>query len=278
MARLRRTGAASDNLISEEQKGGEKGVEDHNSSTASIIGPIVKGFARFLFSQRSKRQFLARSFLEVKTAAGIPPVEVGEIPGVDVAITGTPGLLAGIAAAINARTFFEFGTFLGATSIGLARLCPDIHITTLDVPDEQAKDFAAVTSQAGIAISDSQLFKPSFKRGKLITGEAAERVTQLRKESSAFDPTPYAKSIDLIYVDASHTYSAVRSDTEKALVMLKSSGLIVWDDYSYPGVWKYVNELAESAPELQLRYLYNWNKAILMPRQLQPPNRLLKNY
>ena len=48
-----------------------------------------------------------------------------------------------------------------------------------------------------------------------------------------------------MYVDASHSYSYVKSDTEAALSMLSASGTIVWDDYThYPGIYAYLNELA----------------------------------
>jgi Methyltransferase domain len=40
--------------------------------------------------------------------------------------------------------------------------------------------------------------------------------------------------MDLIYIGASHSYSAVKNDTEKALRMLAPSGVIVWDGYYTP--------------------------------------------
>jgi hypothetical protein len=51
--------------------------------------------------------------------------------------------------------------------------------------------------------------------------------------------------MDLVYIDASHSYSAVRSDTQAAFSMLSDLGMIVWDDYTYfPGVYAYLNEIA----------------------------------
>jgi hypothetical protein len=47
-----------------------------------------------------------------------------------------------------------------------------------------------------------------------------------------------------VYIDASHSYSYVKSDTEAALRMLAPGGTIVWDDYTYyPGLYAYLNEL-----------------------------------
>lgn len=241
-------------------------TSDRKSSKAAALVPIARGIARFVLSTGPKRPFLQRYFTEVKVAAGrIPPIGVSEIPGIDAAILGTAGLLASIAKAIGARRVFEFGTFLGATSIGVARLCPSLTVTTLDVPQELELDFGQLEEGSGIAISDPHLFTRGSKRGSLIVGPGSERVTQLREDSANFDPSPFAGSFDLVYIDASHTYSAVRSDSEKAFVMLKAHGAILWDDYSYPGVWMYLNELAASSRHLCLRYLYDWNKVLLMP-------------
>jgi Methyltransferase domain len=59
-------------------------------------------------------------------------------------------------------------------------------------------------------------------------------VTQIRMDSAKFDPEPCAGIMDLIYIGASHSYSAVKNDTEKALRMLAPSGVIVWDGYYTP--------------------------------------------
>jgi hypothetical protein len=59
--------------------------------------------------------------------------------------------------------------------------------------------------------------------------------------------------MDLVFIDASHSYSYVRSDTEAALKMLAPTGMIVWDDYTYyPGIFAYLNELSPSlSPPIQ---------------------------
>ena len=53
--------------------------------------------------------------------------------------------------------------------------------------------------------------------------------------------------------------------------MVKDDGLIIWDDYCYPGVWRYLNDLARSRPELRLRYIYDWDKVVLLPRSRAAP-------
>ncbi len=60
-----------------------------------------------------------------------------------------------------------------------------------------------------------------------------------------FDPSPYLKTIDFIFIDAGHSLEDVKNDTEKALSMISPGGTIVWNDYHphYPGVYEYLNEL-----------------------------------
>jgi len=37
--------------------------------------------------------------------------------------------------------------------------------------------------------------------------------------------------MDVVFVDAGHTYPYVKSDTENALSMLRPGGVILWHDY-----------------------------------------------
>lgn len=39
--------------------------------------------------------------------------------------------------------------------------------------------------------------------------------------------------MDLVDIDASHSYDYVRSDSEAAPAMLAEEGTVIWDDYTY---------------------------------------------
>ena len=72
---------------------------------------------------------------------------------------------------------------------------------------------------------------------------------QLYSDSKAFDESPYLGQCDLIFIDGSHTYSYIKSDTAKAMRMIKDNGIIIWHDYR-PGsdpkdVTRYLNELSK---------------------------------
>jgi hypothetical protein len=54
----------------------------------------------------------------------------------------------------------------------------------------------------------------------------------------------------VVFVDGSHAYSYVVSDTAKALRMVRPGGLVLWHDYSpeCPGVFRALNELTARLP------------------------------
>jgi len=48
---------------------------------------------------------------------------------------------------------------------------------------------------------------------------------------------------DIIYIDASHEYEPVKSDIEAYWKLLKPGGIMIGDDYDWPGVKKAVDEI-----------------------------------
>jgi hypothetical protein len=63
--------------------------------------------------------------------------------------------------------------------------------------------------------------------------------------------------MDLIFIDGSHAYSYVISDSEKALKMIAPNGLILWHDYRGPretrDVFKALNQLSKKIPIKHIR-------------------------
>ena len=138
------------------------------------------------------------------------------------------------------RALFEFGTFDGRTSLNLvAHAAPDAHLYTLDLPAEQAPLFPLETGE--------QAFVDKPESGTRFLGTRwATQITCLQGDSATFDFSPYDGSIDLVFVDASHAYPYVKSDSLQALRLLRpGGGLIVWHDYSrdWPGVIRALDEL-----------------------------------
>ena len=156
----------------------------------------------------------------------------------------------------RAHRMFEFGTCTGRTAYLWARNSPpEATITTLTLgPEQQAlyeasEDDRAVDTDVALAESNFESF--------LYSGtDVAHKVEQLFGDSKAFDETPYAGQMDLIFVDGSHAYSYVMSDSRKALRMIKSGGLVLWHDYDGPMADRGTDEaLVELARELPLRHI-----------------------
>ena len=198
--------------------------------------------------QRLRRQLLKRAWIELKRFAAphVTNIDVASINGIDrVHVEGpvlrrSPLVLCALAALLDPATIFEFGTYRGDTAWLLARNVPRARVYTLDLagPD------AAYSAQ--LELTDIDEYFHEWDRGARFHGtREGERITQLAGDSATFDFAPYRGTIDLAYVDASHSYSYVRSDTEAALAMLSPSGTIIWDDYThYSGIYAYLNELA----------------------------------
>jgi predicted O-methyltransferase YrrM len=152
----------------------------------------------------------------------------------------------------DALLIFEFGTFTGKTAYLLARNSPaEARVVTL--APEQHGLYAASTEDGAVArsaaLEESQT--SSFFRYSGTPAEA--KITQLYGDSKQLDETPYLASCDLVFVDGSHAYSYVKSDSEKALRMLRPGGMVFWHDYRADlehvrGVFRYLNELHRQLP------------------------------
>ena len=194
-----------------------------------------------------REHLLKQVWIELKrfSAPHIRNVVVSEVIGLqDVAICGPtwrPSMLvlAALSRALDCQTIFEIGTLRGETSWLLAHNNPKARVLTLDLPGP------AAVPMAKLELTDPVYFR-SWNRGESFAGTPeAHRITQLYGDSAVFDFSPYAGSVDLVFIDGSHSYSYVRSDTEAALTMLSPTGTIVWDDYThYPGVYTYLNSLS----------------------------------
>lgn len=146
---------------------------------------------------------------------------------------------------LRPRSLFEFGTFDGRTTWHFARNAgPESRLWTLDLPLDHPARFRtehdrSVGKVHGVQVGAHFLDTPE-----------EERITQLHQDSLEFDCTPFEKAIDFCFIDASHEYKHVRTDTENALRMVRPGGLIFWHDYSrwWPGVQRCLDGLSQSLP------------------------------
>ncbi len=142
------------------------------------------------------------------------------------------------------RILFEIGTFDGRTALNMAaHAAPDARVFTLDLPPQQD---AALPLEVG-----DRLFIDKPRSGARFVGSDMEpRITQLYGDSGTFDFGPWAKKADFIFVDGSHSYEYVLSDSLRAFEMAAPGAVILWHDYvpegptPWPGVTRALHEMA----------------------------------
>ncbi|MGH8615900.1 MAG: class I SAM-dependent methyltransferase [Gammaproteobacteria bacterium] len=148
-------------------------------------------------------------------------------------------VLARLARERSPAALFEIGTFNGRSAAAMAANTPDsATVFTLDLPPHHATRFQLLGSER------AYVEKPSS--GELLRNSPFEsKVKQLYGDSAAFDFAPY--KVDFVFVDGSHAYEYVMSDSYRALSMLRDGrGLVLWHDYGeWEGVTRALNELHE---------------------------------
>jgi hypothetical protein len=157
----------------------------------------------------------------------------------------------------RAKTLFEFGTCTGKTTYLWARNSPpDAHITTLTLAPDSQQEYACSPGDdpaaAGTALAESR-FTHFMYSGTEVEG----KITQMYGDSKALDEAPFAGRCDLVFVDGSHAYSYVVSDSQKALQMVRPGGIVLWHDYDGPhwlrDVYRALNELSKTLPLVHIK-------------------------
>lgn len=185
----------------------------------------------------------------------VPKISASEIIGdettvslsriAEVAGNITPTELMIIAAFVRQRkpaVCFEIGTFDGRTTENMAANQPENgKCFTLDLPAADVDN-----ASLPLASGDKTYINKSASGMRISARGRSDRITQLYGDSGTFDFAPYYGQVDLMFVDGSHSYEYVMSDTEAAWKMVKPGGLILWHDYDsrwWPGVTRALNEL-----------------------------------
>jgi hypothetical protein len=214
------------------------------------------------------KRFSARNVLSIQVSdiAGIEHVHVcGDVIRKACGSQFDPFILTALCQVARCEAIFEIGTYVGETAWLLAHNNENARIFTLDLPDLQA------ASRTKFRPTDPCYFV-DWNRTMRFSGSPEEsRIVQLYGDSATFDFSPFYGKMDLVFIDASHSHSYVKSDTESALKMVSDHGIIVWDDYThYPGIYAYLNELSPSL-DRPIMHILDTRLAVYSRRDLCQP-------
>jgi predicted O-methyltransferase YrrM len=175
-------------------------------------------------------------------------------------------ILMALFKAIKPQRIFEFGTYLGETTLTWAYNLEgnDSKIYTLDLPAVEGVEFQGRDEWcAGIATNSRKYFE-----GK----DEADGIIQILKDSLYFEPEELSNSIQYIFIDGNHMEKYATKDTENAMTMLDKTvpSCVIWHDYmnpNHPELTHYLDKLSQKidiyyVEETMLAfYLNNFNIA-----------------
>lgn len=151
-------------------------------------------------------------------------------------------LIAQLVRHFQPRTIVEVGTYRGTTTrLLLDNMPPDARIYTIDLPlDAKASEITAA--------SDERLIRHRQVGAEYQAHPLAKNVTQILGntfEAATWEQVP--EGIDFAFIDASHSYEAVRNDTERLWPKLSPKAIVLWHDFTETdsrerGVGKYLRE------------------------------------
>jgi predicted O-methyltransferase YrrM len=138
---------------------------------------------------------------------------------------------------------FEIGTFDGNTTLQMAENAPSgSEIITLDLPVE------ATATRSPIDQEDLKYIQADVRgRRRFVGSTAASKIREVFGDSAVFDFSAAIgdRKIDFAFIDGSHSFEYVKSDTERILERLAPDAIVLWHDYApfWYGVCQYLDEL-----------------------------------
>lgn len=214
-----------------------------------LLIPVVLGNVRNALTER--REFRYRTIRELWQVAKrgssqvVRSIDPIDIRGIDsLTLRAYPDdfnrvMVTAICSLVGCESFFEIGTSNGKTSWMVANNIPTASVYTLDFPSIEAAD------EAELELTREHFFDVYDKGSSFANTPEKDRIDQLFGDSATFDFSPYRGKIDVVFVDGSHTYSYVKSDTKRAFEMLRRGGTVIWDDYpGHSGVYALLHEIA----------------------------------
>ena len=214
----------------------------------SIIALFLRRWSRRLrgkkahFEQETRLPQISWTMFVEPSAVGLLELEKknGNVRISEVAV------LAHLAAACPAgATIFEIGTFDGRTSLNLSLNAPfDSEVHTLDLPRDMDPAMELAPGEAHMV--DKAVSGSRIEAYREMLPEVTGRITQHFGDSATYDFSAFSGKCALFFVDGSHAYGYLKSDTKVAMKALAPGGVIAWHDYGvWPGVTQGLEEIEE---------------------------------
>jgi acetyltransferase-like isoleucine patch superfamily enzyme len=158
-----------------------------------------------------------------------------------------------VIAEVKPSLIVEVGTWKGASAIHMAKICCrlrlDAEIVCVDTWLGNWQHWARTN---GVGSRDDLRLKNGFPSlyQQFLTNVIIEKmdavITPLPLTSMAAVKllTHYGLKPDIVYIDGDHEYEAAISDLRGWLPQLSEGGVLIGDDYMFPGVQQAVTELA----------------------------------
>jgi predicted O-methyltransferase YrrM len=180
------------------------------------------------------------SWRELSSGSSVRVVEARKANG-NVRLSEVAILNSFAQAAEDGANIFEIGTFDGRTTLNLAFSSPPrCQVYTLDLKPEMDTAFDLAEGERHMV--EKPRSGARIDRYRNTHSAAVSRIHQLYGDSASFDFSPYYGTCSLVFIDASHAYEYVLSDSRAALKMIKPGGVILWHDY---GIWSGVTDALE---------------------------------
>lgn len=168
-------------------------------------------------------------------------------------------ILVSILKLCNATRLFEFGTYMGATTLLLAENSSDeSNVVTLDIPPEAStEDFCCDTSKILVHGDANDVFlrnrfqSQGAKCIRFSSDLIQKKIEQIYENSLTIDIEKYgwSEAFDYIFIDGGHDYATVEKDSRNAAAMLKQDGVILWHDFNskiHQDVTRFINNESRS--------------------------------
>ena len=157
------------------------------------------------------------------------------------------------------KKIFEFGTCSGKTTylMGL-NSSDDTRIVSITLNPYDLNSIRKIDKDNKVSFRN--IINESVYDKFLFSGKEVEKKIEIIFQNSLnFDYNKYKKEMDLIFIDGGHTYSVVKSDSEKSFEMINKNGIILWHDYvpgkrSSKDIVKYLNEISKQKKIYKIKH------------------------